>query len=209
MGGADEARGVPYPSSDCLIANNLCLRNGIQGGIFLNATYSQTGRFLVLGNVCKENGRDGIWAFRAKDGVIANNLCVSNNKPAGKGDSLEEWQSTAPRIRLVACENVVVMGNRCVNAREQKWQVFGICVEGGSQGNPVAHNSASRQQGHWHPRLGGEYGEGEWGVSAQVHPFPGSAVGSSPSGGTRSVASITKIHNGCTDTFPMPTAISV
>ncbi len=143
MGGADEARGVPYPSGDCLIANNLCLRNGSQGGIFINGTYSQTGRFLVSGNVCKENGRDGIWAFRAKDGVIASNLCVSNNKPSGKEGSLEEWQRTASGIRLVDCENVVVTGNRCLDSREPKWQVFGICVEGRSKGNLVAHNLAS------------------------------------------------------------------
>lgn len=140
MGGADEARGIQYPSGDCVIANNLCLRNGGQGGIFINGTYSQTQRFLVSGNLCKENGRDGIWAFRAKDGVIANNLCVSNNKPYGKEGSLEDWQRTASGIRLVDCENVVVMGNRCLDERSEKWQIYGICVEGKSKGNIVANN---------------------------------------------------------------------
>lgn len=74
----------------------------------------------------KENGRDGIGAFRAKDGV-------SKNKPAGEEGSLDEWRGTASGIRLVDCENVVVTGNRCIDTREQKWQVFGLCVEGRSR----------------------------------------------------------------------------
>ncbi|MCS7264124.1 MAG: hypothetical protein NZ805_04755 [Armatimonadetes bacterium] len=47
--GADEAKGIQYPSGDCVTANNLCLRNGSQGGIFINGTYSQTERFFGFG----------------------------------------------------------------------------------------------------------------------------------------------------------------
>jgi len=139
MGGADEERGIRYPAHDALISGNLCLRNGSQGGIFINGTYAPTERFLVVGNLCKENGRDGIWAFKAKEGVICANLCVSNNWPGGipgkaEGELLD-WQVTASGIRLTDCESVVVVGNRCLDVRPKKFQVYGICEEGRSKGN--------------------------------------------------------------------------
>lgn len=162
MGGADEARGIQYPSGDCVIANNLCLRNGSQGGIFINGTYSQTQRFLVSGNLCKENGRDGIWAFRAKDGIITNNLCVSNNKPYGKDGSLEDWQRTASGIRLVDCENVIVTGNRCLDERKERWQIYGICVEGKSKGNIVTGNIVSGNKNAGISAVDGNAVTGNW-----------------------------------------------
>jgi len=87
MGGADEARGIKYPSKDCLIANNICIGNGSQGGIFINGTYSDTKRFLVNANLCKENKGNGIWGFKVKEGIISNNLSLNNN---GWGISLVE-----------------------------------------------------------------------------------------------------------------------
>lgn len=139
MGGKDEAKNIEYPSEDALIANNLCLRNGSQGGIFLNGTYSSARKFVVVGNICKENGRDGIWGFKVKDGVITNNLCVSNNSPQEDG-KLADWQRTASGIRLVDCENVIVMGNRCLDERPEKHQMHGIRVEGNSRGNIITNN---------------------------------------------------------------------
>ncbi|MGB9608063.1 MAG: right-handed parallel beta-helix repeat-containing protein [bacterium] len=87
MGGADEARGIKYPSKDCLIANNICNGNGSQGGIFINGTYSETKRFLISANICKGNEGNGIWCFRAKEGIIVNNLSLNNK---GWGVSLVE-----------------------------------------------------------------------------------------------------------------------
>lgn len=167
MGGADEARGIKYPASDALIANNVCNGNGSQGGIFINGTYSETNRFLVTGNICKRNGRDGIWAFKAKDGVIANNLCVSNNRPFGEKGELAEWQRSASGIRLVECQNVVVTGNRCLDEREEKWQVFGICVEGQSKGNIVSKNIVTENGKEGVFVCGRELGDGECEVNGQ------------------------------------------
>lgn len=78
MGGADEVRGIKYPAQDCLIANNICLRNGSQGGIFINGTYADTRRFLVNGNICKDNEGNGIWGFRVREGLIINNMSLNN-----------------------------------------------------------------------------------------------------------------------------------
>ena len=139
MGGADEARGIKYPARDVVISGNLCIRNGSQGGIFINGTYALTERFLVVGNLCKENGRDGIWALKARDGVIAANLCVSNNWPGGlpgrEEGQLLDWQKSASGIRLTDCQGIVVIGNRCPDARPKKFQIYGICEEGKSKGN--------------------------------------------------------------------------
>lgn len=129
-----------WGASDCVISNNICRANGHQGGIFVNGTYSETTRFLVTGNLCMLNGRDGIWALGASDGVISGNLCTSNNIPAGKDTSLEDWQQTASGIRLVNCSRVLVTGNRCLDERENKWQRYGICVEGNSSDNLLVGN---------------------------------------------------------------------
>lgn len=96
MGGADEVRGIKYPSKDCLIADNICIGNGSQGGIFLNGTYSDTRRFLVNANICKNNESNGIWGFKVGEGLITNNMCL-NNKGFG--------------IQLVESEKVLVANN--------------------------------------------------------------------------------------------------
>lgn len=117
MGGADEVRGIKYPANDCLIANNICINNGSQGGIFLNGTYSETRRFLVQGNICKENESHGIWGFKVRDGVIGNNMSVNNK---GYGILLKESDD------VLLCNNIVLenkqgniqvegKGNRVVN----------------------------------------------------------------------------------------------
>lgn len=79
MGGADEARGIKYPAKDCIIANNICISNGSQGGIFINGNYSDTTRFLVNANICKENEGNGIWGFRVREGLLTNNMSLNNN----------------------------------------------------------------------------------------------------------------------------------
>jgi len=144
MGGADEVRGIKYPNADGIIRGNICIGNGDQGGIFINGTYALTMRFLVVGNLCKRNLRDGIWAFRATDGIIANNICVNNNRPADKGatsmDALPEHRRSSSGIRLVDCRRVIVTGNQCLDDRKVKWQVFGICEEGDSDENIIVNN---------------------------------------------------------------------
>lgn len=139
MGGADEARGIKYPAHGVTIANNCVLRNGTQGGIFVNGTYSDTGDFTIVGNICRDNGRDGIWAFNAHDGTIAANLCVNNNHPA-EGDALADWQQTASGIRLRDCRGITVTGNVCHDTRQPKWQAYGVCEEGTSDANVVTGN---------------------------------------------------------------------
>ncbi|MCX7599598.1 MAG: right-handed parallel beta-helix repeat-containing protein [Armatimonadetes bacterium] len=139
MGGADEARGIPYPARGVTIVGNMVLRNGDQGGIFINGTYSDTTDFVVVGNVCRDNGRDGIWAFRAHDGVISGNLCADNNRPAQDG-TLADWQQTASGIRLAGCRGVTVTGNTCHDSPDKRWQIYGICGEGDSDGNVVCGN---------------------------------------------------------------------
>jgi parallel beta-helix repeat protein len=101
MGGVDEARGIKYPSKDCLIANNICIGNGSQGGIFLNGTYSDTRRFLVNANICKENKGNGIWGFKVREGVISSNLSLNNK---GWGISLVESEG-------ITIANNLALGN--------------------------------------------------------------------------------------------------
>ena len=141
MGGADEAQGILYPARGVSIMGNMVLRNGHQGGIFVNGTYSETTDFVVVGNTCRDNGRDGIWVFRARDGTITGNLCADNNRPA-EGAALADWQQTASGIRLVDCRGVTVTGNVCHDTREHPWQAYGVCEEGESDGNVLVGNRA-------------------------------------------------------------------
>ncbi len=110
MGGIDEVRGIKYPAKDTLIANNICLRNGSQGGIFINGTYSDTRRFLVNANICKDNEAHGIWGFKVREGLIANNMSVDNK---GYGICLPESENV-----LVA--NNIVLGNQKGNVEVDK-----------------------------------------------------------------------------------------
>lgn len=117
----DSKSGIRSSSSDAIVCNNDCERN-TEFGIIIDSTES-----VIKGNLCAQNGKDGIQIYRSGQSIISENICNFNGRYGiGAGELTNEYiynsmisnnictgnKSSGIRLNINLTDNVI-QGNIC------------------------------------------------------------------------------------------------
>jgi len=108
------------------VVGNICADNGDQGIYANGASYS-----VFADNVCYLNGEEGIYINGSDDTVIANNVCEANSQAASNTDD---------DIYVYNSARISVQGNVCRAGAEANVPRYGINLSGGCSRNLVIGN---------------------------------------------------------------------
>jgi len=120
------------------IIGNICMNNGADGISVTTNKYS-----IVTNNICYNNSRDGISTYSADEGIFSNNICYNNNQggntaPLGSGIRFSGGNP----------DRNIITENQCFDNQGISTQTWGIYSGNGDNhtvlGNIVYGNSAGQ-----------------------------------------------------------------